>query len=192
VDRRTDIWAFGCVLYEMLTGRCPFAGETVSDTIAKILEKEPDWYALPASTPARLQELLRQCLRKDQHHRLHNIADARIQIEEAEARRSGSKLALKMLAVAVGVVVALALAVGTWWYGGRSRPAVPHEPVSVVIADFQNRTNDPAFDRTLEPVLRMVLEGANFITAYDRTRVSGSFGVHPPDTLDEAAARKLR
>ena len=83
VDKRTDIWAFGCVLYEMLTGRSAFAGETISDTIAKILEREPDWQALPASTPARIRDLLRRCLQKDQQRRLHDIADARIEIEEA-------------------------------------------------------------------------------------------------------------
>src|SRR6186713_183889 len=71
VDKRADIWAFGCVLYEMLTARSAFAGETTSDTIAKILEREPDWQALPGSTPARIQDLLRRCLHKDQQRRLH-------------------------------------------------------------------------------------------------------------------------
>ncbi len=65
VDKRTDIWAFGCVLYECLTGRQAFAGETVSDLIARILEREPDWDALPARTPERIRDLLRRCLEKD-------------------------------------------------------------------------------------------------------------------------------
>ena len=65
VDKRTDIWAFGCVLYEMLTGQRAFRGETVSDTIAAVLEREPDWQALPAGTPAKIRDLLRRCLQKE-------------------------------------------------------------------------------------------------------------------------------
>src|SRR5499425_2544352 len=94
VDRRTDIWAFGCVLYEMLTGRRLFGGETVSDTIAKILEREPDWRAIPSQTPEKIRELLRRCLEKDPRKRLRDIGDARIEIEDAiAARASKSRVA---------------------------------------------------------------------------------------------------
>jgi eukaryotic-like serine/threonine-protein kinase len=91
VDRRTDIWSFGCVLYECLTGRQLFTGETVSDIMAKILEREPDWSLLPPQTPARARELLRRCLEKDAKKRLRDIGDARIQLEEAltEIQSSG-------------------------------------------------------------------------------------------------------
>ncbi|MGE5344986.1 MAG: protein kinase domain-containing protein [Acidithiobacillales bacterium] len=82
VDKRTDIWAFGCVLYEMLTGRRAFEGETVSDTLAAILTKEPDWGALPEQTPAKTRDLLRRCLRREAKQRLHDIADARLDLEE--------------------------------------------------------------------------------------------------------------
>ena len=81
-DKRSDIWAFGCVLYEMLTGRVAFAGDTVSDTIAAILAREVDWSALPASTPAHVRRVLERALRKDPKQRLHDIADARIELEE--------------------------------------------------------------------------------------------------------------
>jgi serine/threonine-protein kinase len=83
VDKRADIWAFGCVLYEMLAGRAAFGGETTSDTIAAILERQPDWSALPGSTPTKIRDLLQRCLRKDPKQRLHDIADARIEIDEA-------------------------------------------------------------------------------------------------------------
>jgi len=82
VDKRTDIWAFGCVLYELITGRAAFRGETLSDTIAAVLEREPDWQALPPPTPAQIRNLLRRCLRKDPQRRLRDLGDARIEIEE--------------------------------------------------------------------------------------------------------------
>ncbi|MGH9253286.1 MAG: protein kinase domain-containing protein [Vicinamibacterales bacterium] len=81
VDKRGDIWAFGCVFYEMLTGRLTFPGDTVSDTIAKILEREPDWSALPAATPAPLRRLLLRCLVKDPRQRLRDMGDVRIEID---------------------------------------------------------------------------------------------------------------
>jgi len=85
VDRRADVWAFGAVLFEMLSGRQLFAGETVSDTIARILEREPDWDALPARTPRRVRELLRRCLEKDAKQRLRDMGDARLEIDAALA-----------------------------------------------------------------------------------------------------------
>ena len=75
VDKRADVWAFGCVLYEMLTGRAAFAGDTVSDTIVRILERQPDWSALPADTPPALRRVLTRCLVKDARKRLRDIGD---------------------------------------------------------------------------------------------------------------------
>jgi serine/threonine protein kinase/Tol biopolymer transport system component len=85
LDRRTDVWSFGCLLYEMLTGKISFGGDTVSDTIARILEREPDWHALPGKTPQGVRQVLRRCLQKDPQRRLHDIADARLEIEETLA-----------------------------------------------------------------------------------------------------------
>jgi len=82
VDRRADIWAFGCVLYEMLSGQKPFEGETISDVLAAVIKSEPDWTALPNTTPAGIQRLVRRCLQKDVRQRLQAIGDARITIEE--------------------------------------------------------------------------------------------------------------
>ena len=82
VDKRTDIWAFGCVLYELLTGRRAFRGPTSSDTIAAILERPPDWDALPPATPAAVRRLLARCLEKDSRRRLRDIGDARLESEE--------------------------------------------------------------------------------------------------------------
>ena len=84
VGRRSDVWAFGCVMYEMLTGRQAFpSGETVADTLAGVLTHEPDWDALPATTPPTVRSLIRRCLRKDARRRLPDIAQARIELEDA-------------------------------------------------------------------------------------------------------------
>ena len=80
VDRRADIWAFGCVLFELLTGRPLFAGDTVSDTLAAVLRAEPDWSSLPAETPAVVVALLRRCLTRDPRQRLRDIGDARLEL----------------------------------------------------------------------------------------------------------------
>jgi eukaryotic-like serine/threonine-protein kinase len=100
VDKRTDIWAFGCVVYELLTARRAFRGETLPDTIAAVLGRELEWQALPLSTPPRVQELLRRCLQKDAQRRLRDLGDARIELEEASA------------AAAVGAAAGVGLARG--------------------------------------------------------------------------------
>jgi serine/threonine-protein kinase len=90
VDKRADIWAFGCVLYEMLAGRRPFDGETISDTLAAVLARDADWSALPSTVPAKVRDLLQRCLEKDPKRRMRDIGDARIELEEALADRTTS------------------------------------------------------------------------------------------------------
>jgi hypothetical protein len=83
LDRRCDLWAFGCVLYEALVGRPAFAGATATDILAAVIERAPAWEALPAGVPPRVGDLLRRCLQKDPHRRLRDAGDARLEIEEA-------------------------------------------------------------------------------------------------------------
>jgi Tol biopolymer transport system component len=90
VDKRADIWAFGCVLYEMLTGQQAFAGDTVSDMLAAVVQREPDWNALPAYTPPRLHDLLRRSLQKNPKERLRDIGDARIELDSVRVSPAGS------------------------------------------------------------------------------------------------------
>jgi serine/threonine protein kinase len=82
VDHRTDIWAFGCLLFETLTRRRTFAGDSMTEVLAAVLERPPDWEALPASLPWNVRSLLRRCLTKDRQNRLQNIGDARLELEE--------------------------------------------------------------------------------------------------------------
>ncbi len=161
VDRRTDIWSFGCVLWECLTGKLTFDGETVSDTIAKILERDVNWSALPPSTPAALRALLARCLEKDPKRRLRDIGDARLALEEMKAGRSSAALAAagvmsegaaaaldpsatkaastaaarrRNLFAAIAFVVGAALSIVAWnafHLGGGSRSGVMHVAISV-------------------------------------------------------------
>ena len=128
VDKRTDIWAFGCVLYEMLTGCGPFRGSTISDTIAAILEREPDWRALPAGTAPSIHRLLQRCLEKDSKRRLHDIADGRIELEDsasqaAVAPRPQRRAHAAWLVAVVAVLAAVAASVVAL------RRVVPNLPV---------------------------------------------------------------
>jgi Tol biopolymer transport system component len=90
VDKRADIWAFGCVLFEMLTGQRAFVSEDVTDTLAFVITREPDWNALPIETPLLLRRLLRRCLEKDLRRRLHDIGDARLEIDDAREEAPGA------------------------------------------------------------------------------------------------------
>ncbi len=110
VDKRTDIWAFGCLLYELLTGKRAFPGETLQDTIASVLEREPNWQALPAKTPSQVRELLRQCLQKDPACRLHNIANARRTIEKAKLGWNRWRVA----AIAAAALAMMAIGTALW------------------------------------------------------------------------------
>ena len=113
VDKRTDIWAFGCVLYEMLTARRPFTGETPSDMVAAILTREPDWRALPETTPAGVRRLVQRCLERDPKRRLRDIGDARIELDTVATDSSETSLshpAVRRLRIAVGLVTVLLIA----------------------------------------------------------------------------------
>ena len=148
VDKRTDIWAFGCVLYEMLTGHVAFPGETVSDTIAAILEHQPDWAALPATTPPMVTHLLHRGLEKDTKRRLRDIGDARAELDDAlaggkaPAMVGGRSTVISAHSrwsrwVAI-TLLALASALAGWGVGRRFTPA-PDNPLSN--ATFSRLTN---------------------------------------------------
>jgi len=139
VDKRTDIWAFGCVLFEMLTGRRAFAGETTSDAIAAILEGTPEWRALPPATPHGVRHLLQRCLDKDPKRRLRDIADAQADLEgragpPAETlRMRPSPILWPVSAVALVASVALATWIMTGTRGGSARPQWAAEPATFSI-----------------------------------------------------------
>ena len=131
VDKRSDIWAFGCVLYEMLTGKRTFQGPTSSDVMAAILDREPDWRALPTTTPSSVRRLVQRCLDKDTKRRLRDIGDARIDLDDALIAPPAVDGESRTLAwhwppwvawalAAVAVIVAALFAARGFWGAGRT------------------------------------------------------------------------
>jgi Tol biopolymer transport system component len=131
-DTRSDIWAFGCVLYEMLTGKGPFAGDDVSDTLANVLKREPDWSALPATVPVSIRALLHRCLEKDRRKRVADVSTALFVIDE-QASLSGSVAASaappprgplwrRVAALTAGALVVAAVGGAAVWFATRPSP----------------------------------------------------------------------
>ena len=139
VDRRSDIWAFGCVLYEMLTGKAAFHGDGVTDTLAAVMRAEPDWSLLPAAVPPSIRALLHRCLQKDTRQRLQAIGDARIALEEVLTGAAPSITAPRVtrswklrLAVGLGGVL-IAAAAGFAAWNLKSSPALPRPVIRFTI-----------------------------------------------------------
>ncbi len=140
VDQRTDIWSFGCLVYELLAGKRAFSGDSITGTIAAVLDCEPDWQALPPRTPAKIRELLRDCLQKDANRRLTCFTDAARTIAEAQRGRNAWK------AVAVGVAGLALLGVGmALWFRGPARP--PDHSEWVQLTKFPDPVSQPALSR---------------------------------------------
>jgi Flp pilus assembly protein TadD/TolB-like protein len=134
-DRRTDIWAFGCVLFEMLSGRRAFPGKTIPDIVVAVLERDPDWTALPAETPPRVSELLRRCLEKNPNNRLRDAGDIHLEIQRVIQEGDRTQRKPQVLASAlqrrwrpITAIVAFAFLVGAWVLlrsSGQARLSIP-------------------------------------------------------------------
>ncbi len=134
VDKRTDIWAFGCILYECMTGKRVFAGETITETLAAILTGEPDWQALPSMTPPNIRLVLRRCLEKDISRRLRDAADVRIEMEETYSiGKTTVAVRHRYLAWSVAALLVLALLLVSFLYF-RPKATASVEPIRFQIA----------------------------------------------------------
>ncbi len=153
-DHRTDNWSFACIMYEMLTGHSPFESDTATDTLARIIEREPDWQALPQETPANIRLILRRCLEKDPHQRLGEIADAAVEIRETLNLPVTIKAApvrtLWRWAMAIGLVagaiVVLLTVVGLnigWWREQLPGGVSPGRIESLAVLPLENLSGDP-------------------------------------------------
>jgi len=182
VDKRSDIFSFGCVLYEMLTGTGPFGGETVTDSLGAVLHREPDWSRLPRETPARVHELLTGCLAKDRRQRLRDIGDARLAIENAHTGWSTSAVAApKRRAWLPWTITAAGLALAAAGYLALRAPPAALLPVvrtSVIITQGSLVSDDDG-PIAISPDGRTLA----FIAASDSGATSASIWVRPMDSL---------
>jgi len=162
LDKRVDVWAFGCLLYEMLTARRAFAGEDVTDTLAAIVRADPDWSALPADTPPAIRTLLRRCLEKDRRERLPDMGAARLELKDVRtgARQTGSGSGSHAASVpAPGrahawlpwVVAAAAIAFASINYGVSSRTTPDAPPAKLSIVPPSALTVAPALRFNVSP-----------------------------------------
>ena len=145
VDKRTDIWAFGCVLFEMLTGKQAFEGKDATEILAPVVKTEPDWSRLPASAPAKVRDLLRRCLQKDRAQRMQAAGDARIEIQEALATPSVEPAATsrglrafggRPVFLAAGALLLVAAIAGFAGWTLKLSPAPPAKPVTRTVIDL--------------------------------------------------------
>jgi Tol biopolymer transport system component len=140
VDTRADIWAFGCVVFEMLAGQAPFPGESVTDILAKVIERDPDWRLLPRATPPPLRRLLRRCLEKEPKRRLAAVADARFELDEAAGTAAATEFSVSashsLSLIAAATMAALVLVAGIsawgWLHATRSAAQAPSSGTYVV------------------------------------------------------------
>ncbi len=195
VDQRADGYAFGLIIYDLLVGRQrgKRTDGPVTELQARMEHAPPPVRSLVADIPEPLDHLISRCLEPDPDKRYQTTAELQAALNRLDEKGEliPIKRVVRLPAVVAVVAVLLAISVAVWWYQCSQIPPAPHEPVAVVIADFQNGTNDPAFTGTLEPTVRRVLEGAGFISAYDRDGIRRTLGVPPPATLNEEAARGI-
>ncbi len=180
VDKRTDIWAFGTVLYEMLTGRRCFEGDTVSDVLASVLRQDPDWSALPAETPANVRRLLRRCLERDRKNRLRDIGDAWL---EGPADAPAATGVRRGFPIAWAAAVLLALAAGfavARWTGRAPAATTPIATHSVVPLPPGTRLSGWA-----SPVLALSRDGRSLAFVAEKDGEPQRLWVHRLD-LDES------
>jgi len=133
-DHRTDIWSFGCIMYQMLTGQLPFEGETATDTLARIIERQPDWELLPQNTPAKIRTLLRRCLEKDMDKRLGNIEDTVVEINETLSKQPQPlPFRLRRIAITISATIVVILSGVAMWFALTSS-----KDIRLAVLPFEN------------------------------------------------------
>ncbi len=170
-DHRTDIWSFGCILYQILTGRLPFEGETTTDTLANIIEHQPDWEALPKQIPANIRILLQRCLEKDLDRRLGDITEAVDQITETLSTPAQPlSVRLRRLAFTVVVTVIIVLSAVAVWFTLTNEAPVSFKQNRLVVLPFKNLgpAEDEYFADGITDDIRTRLEAISELSVISR------------------------
>ena len=195
VDQRADVYAFGLILYDMLVGRqrSRRAPSAVAELQARMQKAPPAPRTIDGSVSTAIDAIVTRCLDPEAARRFATTAELQAALDRLDA--NGKPLPIyrrvRPRTMVAAAVLVLGLVTGTFFVAKQlTAPPKIHDPVSIVIADIQNQTNDPTFDNTLAQTLRRALEGASFITAYDRSRAA-ALGARIPEKLDETAAREL-
>jgi len=196
VDRRADIYALGLIVSDMLLGSRPRSGgqSPVEELQRRMKEAPPALRTVDPDIPEAVERVVSRCVEPDPAARFQTTAELVAELDRLDENGEALPLVRRLTPrlMAATAVLVIGMLGGTYYVTRRAvEPPTQHEPVSVVIADFQNATKDPAFDRTLEPMLKLALEGAGFVSAYSRSEISRTLGVRPPEKLDEAAAREI-
>lgn len=195
VDQRADLYAFGLILYDLLLGRVRGgkARSALAELQQRMREAPPPLRSQDAAMPAGLDAVITRCLQPDAGDRYATTRELEAALARLDDEGQPLPLVRRVSWALVGAAVLLVLALlgGTWFVARGPAAPAKHDPVSILITDLANRTGDPAFDGALEPMLKLALEGAGFISAYDRNGIRRSLGVVPPDRLDERAGREL-
>ena len=195
VDQRADIYAFGLIMYDMLIGkpRARQAGSAVAELKTRMEHAPTPVKTVVPEVPSALDALIGHCLEPDPEKRYPTSQDVAAALDHLDERGERMRTTRAIgLRESVGLLVLGAvLLAGVWWFSRSPAPEAEHDPISLVIADFNNQSGDTTFDETLEPALKIALEGAGFISAYDRAGIRRTLGVKPPDRLDEQAAREV-
>jgi tetratricopeptide (TPR) repeat protein len=208
LDATSDIYAMGLIAYEMVTGKMPYASESaVASLLKRSQEHATPMIEVDSSIPRDLSSIVSRCIEPDRKRRYQNTAELIADLEafqpSAASKASGS-VAVRRPPVkaartiptaakwaAVSGLALLVAAVGLYEWKWRPRPQVAHAPVRVLVGDFTNHTGDPIFEGTLEPMFNVALEGASFVSAYNRTTAHSLAAKlpHPSEKLDEQSAR---
>jgi len=196
VDQRADMYSLGLIVSDMLIGLRQRSSDlsAIEELQRRITQRPPALRTVDPQIPEAFDRIVTRLLEPDPAARFQTTAELVAALDKLDDNGVPVPLIRRLTPRLIGATAAIValLLTGTYFVTRQAlAPPVQHDPISVVLADFQNNTNDADFNGVLEPTLRRALEGASFITAYDRNRLRSTVGVRPPERLDETAAREI-